>query len=189
LDYSAGELEELAAVLRRLHIARGPYIEQSVRGGVQTDTDRQLFFRAEAEIQMVRAKACTAIRDYVARMPAHVPGHPLLGAPRERILFSGSWSVRLSSRGFHASHTHPMGWISSALYVVLPDPRQLGAPPAGWIRFGTPPQSLGLNVPAYVEIEPKPGRLVLFPSTMWHETVPFDEGERLVVAFDVMRPR
>jgi hypothetical protein len=29
---------------------------------------------------------------------------------------------------------------------------------------------------------------VLFPSTMWHATVPFEEGERLVVAFDVRPP-
>ena len=37
-------------------------------------------------------------------------------------------------------------------------------------------------------IEPKPGRLVLFPSTMWHGTEPFAAGERLTVAFDVARP-
>ena len=114
LDYSAGELEELAVVLRRLHSARGPYLEQSVRGGIQTDTDRQLFFRAEAEIQKVRAKACTAIRDYVARMPAHLPGHPLLGAPRERILFSGSWSVRLKQSGAFHVEPIPIRWAGSA---------------------------------------------------------------------------
>jgi hypothetical protein len=82
-----------------------------------------------------------------------------------------------------------MGWISSALYVSLPDASQLGAPPAGWISFGRPPQGLGLDVPAYGQVEPKPGRLVLFPSTLWHQTLPFDDGERLVIAFDVMRPR
>ena len=189
LDYSPGELNELAAVLRRLHTAQAPYIEQSVRGGTQTDTDRQLFFRAEPEIQNVRAKVCAAIREYVAGLPPHVPGHPLLGVSRGRIRFSGSWSVRLRRQGFHVSHTHPMGWISSALYVSLPGPDQLGAAPAGWIRFGAPPPGLGLNLPAYGQFEPKPGRLILFPSTMWHETLPFDAGERLVIAFDVMRPR
>ena len=187
LGYSAGELEELAAVLRPLHTARAPYIEQSVRGGTQTDTDRQLFFRAEPDIQKVRARACAAIRDYIAGMPPPVPGHPLLGIPRGRILFSGSWSVRLSSHGFHVSHTHPMGWISSALYVSLPDLKQLGTAPAGWISFGSPPRGLGLSLSAYLQVEPKPGRLVLFPSTMWHETLPFDDGERLVIAFDVSR--
>jgi hypothetical protein len=63
-----------------------------------------------------------------------------------------------------------------------------GAPP-GWIRFGSPPAGLGLQLPAYTRIQPKAGLLVLFPSTLWHETLPFDDGERLVIAFDVMRSR
>jgi tetratricopeptide (TPR) repeat protein len=189
LGFSAAELQDLAAVLRKLHTARAPRLEQSVRGGTQTDSERQLFYRAEPEIQALRAKVCVAIRDYVAALPVAVPGHPLLGTARGRILFSGSWSVRLRGGGFHVSHTHPMGWISSALYVSLPEPKQLGAAPAGWISFGVPPEALRLNLPAYGHVEPKPGRLVLFPSTLWHQTLPFDDGERLVIAFDVMRPR
>jgi tetratricopeptide (TPR) repeat protein len=189
LDCSAAELEQLAVVLRRLHTARAPHVEQSVRGGTQTDTDRQLFHRAEPEIQSLRSKVCAAVRAYVAALPPHVPGHPLLGTPRGGVLFSGSWSVRLRGGGFHVSHTHPMGWISSALYVSLPEPKQRGAAPAGWIAFGRPPQGLGVALPEYGRVEPKPGRLVLFPSTLWHQTLPFDEGERLVIAFDVMRPR
>ncbi len=188
LDYTASELDELAAVLRRLHTARAAHLEQSVRGGTQTDTDRQLFFRAEPELQTARARVVAAIRDYVAGLPAPVPGHPLLGAPRGRIRFSGSWSVRLTAQGHHVSHTHPRGWISSALYVALPPPGRRGPPPAGWIRFGVPPDFLGLKLPALAQLEPKPGRLILFPSTLWHETLPFDDGERLVIAFDVMRP-
>ncbi|MBK9588986.1 MAG: hypothetical protein IPO50_10640 [Sphingomonadales bacterium] len=50
--------------------------------------------------------------------------------------------------------------------------------------------SRGRSGPRYFAkrlIEPKPGRLVMFPSTMWHGTVPFDAGERLTVAFDVPR--
>lgn len=188
LGCSPGELDELAAVLRRLHTTRAPHLEQSVRGGTQTDTDRQLFFRAEPEIQTVRAKICAAIHEYVAGMPAPEPGHPLLGVPRGRILFSGSWSVRLTRQGHHVSHTHPLGWISSALYVALPQPDQLGAAPAGFIRFGVPPAVLGLQLPGLGQCAPKPGRLILFPSTMWHETLPFDAGERLAIAFDIMRP-
>jgi hypothetical protein len=189
LQLSADELHALAACLRRLPTPRRQHLEQSVRGGTQTDTGRQLFFRAEPEIQRLRAKVCDAIREYIAALPPPVPGHPLLGIPRERILFSGSWSVRLTARGFHVSHTHPMGWISSALYVALPAPGELGAAPAGWIRFGSPPAGLGLQLPAYTRIQPKAGLLVLFPSTLWHETLSFDDGERLVIAFDVMRSR
>lgn len=189
LAYSCAELTELAAALGRIHSAPAPYVEQSVRGGTQTDADRQLFFRAEPEIQTVRARVSAAIREYIAELPAHAPGHPLLGVERGRIRFSGSWSVRLKSRGFHVSHTHPMGWISSALYVSLPARAQLGAAPAGWISLGAPPRALGVDLEPYARVEPKPGRLVLFPSTMWHETLPFEEGERLVIAFDVMKPK
>ena len=186
LQWADGELDELAELLRRLHTARGPFVEQSVRGGTQTDTDRQLLFRAEPGIQRLRARITMAVREYVEGLPAFVPGHPLLGVPRHRILFAGSWSVRLTAHGFHVGHTHPMGWISSALYVALPN--NPGAAPAGWISFGAAPAGLGLNLPPYARVEPKRGRLILFPSTMWHETLPFDAGERLVVAFDVMKP-
>ena len=58
----------------------------------------------------------------------------------------------------------------------------------GTYRLGIPPPELGLPLTAYRTIRPEPGRLAIFPSTTWHGTVPFDEGERLVVAFDVRRP-
>ena len=35
-------------------------------------------------------------------------------------------------------------------------------------------------------IQPKEGRLVLFPSYMWHGTIPFSSGERLTAPFDVV---
>jgi hypothetical protein len=80
-----------------------------------------------------------------------------------------------------------MGWISSALYVALPEPHRLGAAPAGWLSFGTPPPELGLDLPPYRQVEPRRGRLVLFPSTLWHCTLPFADGERLSIAFDIRK--
>jgi len=185
LDFTRDEIDQLALTLRRLHAARAPQLEQSVRGGSQTE--RQLFFRTEPIIQTVRAKILAAVGDYVSALPPVDLRHPLLGARRDALRFAGSWSVRLRGAGYHVAHTHPMGWISSALYVALPAPDEMGAPPAGWIGFGAPPPELGLNLPPYHQVEPKVGRLVLFPSTMWHATEPFVEGERLVIAFDMAR--
>src|SRR5690606_37643835 len=65
-----------------------------------------------------------------------------------------------------------------------------GAPGAGhegWIRFGQP--GLPTRPPLEAEhfIEPKPGMLVLFPSYMWHGTVPFGgDKRRLTFAFDLL---
>ncbi|MBL0001330.1 MAG: hypothetical protein IPO97_10290 [Sphingomonadales bacterium] len=114
---------------------------------------------------------------------------PTIGPRRDQpVRFAGSWSVRLAGKGFHANHVHPAGWISSALYVALPERGPDDSPNAGWLALGSPEAGLGLDISPTRLIEPKPGRLVMFPSTMWHGTVPFDAGERLTVAFDVAPP-
>lgn len=181
----AGELDELAALLRTLHTAQAPYIEQSVRGGTQTD--RSVLLRHEPTLQQLKARMLEVIADYVAALPPADPTHPLLSARRDGpFLIEGSWSVRLERQGFNVPHTHAMGWLSTAFYVSLPE--AMGPEPAGFIEFGAPPPELGLSLEAYRRIKPEPGRLAVFPSTSWHGTVPFDDGERLVVAFDIRRP-
>jgi tetratricopeptide (TPR) repeat protein len=186
LPIAERDLNDLAAVLRRLHTARAPLPDQSVRGGTQTD--KPLFSNIEPAIQAMRRHVLDAVRALVDGLPSRDANHPLLGPPRGRLLFEGSWSVRLTGQGFHVAHTHPAGWISSACYIALPPPESMGPTPAGWLSLGAPPADLRLTLPAYVQIEPKPGRLVLFPSTMWHATLPFDDGERLTIAFDVRKP-
>ncbi len=177
-------LDRLAETLRGLHKARGQPLEQSVRGGTQTDGD--LFTHVDPLIIALREAVRSTVADHAAQLPAHDPRHPLLGRPRSPIEFSGSWSVRLEKGGRHSNHIHPMGWLSSALYIVLPP--DLGQDQAGWLTIGEPQAELGLDLPPVRLIEPKPGRLVLFPSTMWHGTRPFQSGERLTVAFDVAPP-
>lgn len=56
----------------------------------------------------------------------------------------------------------------------------------GWLQFGQPLEELGLGLPPRRVVRPQPGHLALFPSYMWHGTVPFHEGEpRMTIAFDV----
>jgi hypothetical protein len=191
VDFGETELATLAAQLRRLHTARAPFAEQSVRGGTQTD--QNLLLRHEPILRQLRNRIMEAVSAYVGQLPAADANHPFLGVPRDealcgRVHFSGSWSVRLAAQGYNVSHTHPLGWISSALYVALPSAGELGDAPAGWIQFGTPPAELNLPLQPTLRVEPKVGRLLLFPSRMWHSTVPFSNGERLVVAFDVRAP-
>jgi hypothetical protein len=175
--------DALAERLRTLHVTRHQPLEQSLRGGTQTDGF--LFSRTEPEFRALRAAVLDAVRAHVAQLPPPDPKHPQLGRPRTPIRFQGAWSVRLSAGGCHANHFHPEGWFSSAFYVVLPEPDERGPEPAGWLTLGEPQAELGLDLPPLRLIEPRPGRLVLFPSTMWHGTRPFGAGERLTVAFDV----
>lgn len=176
-------LEALADCLRAQHLSVHQPLEQSLRGGTQTDG--YLFARVDPEIRALRDAVVDAVREHVAQLPPPDPRHPQLGPRRSPIRFNGAWSVRLTSGGRHANHIHPQGWFSSALYVALPEPEQRGPEPAGWLTLGEPQAELQLDLPPFRMVEPKPGRLALFPSTMWHGTRPFETGERLTVAFDV----
>jgi hypothetical protein len=84
---------------------------------------------------------------------------------------------------------HPRGWISSALYIALPPNNPADPKDAGWLTLGQPDERLGIDLPPWRSIEPKAGHLALFPSTMLHGTMPFSDGERLTVAFDVAPPK
>jgi tetratricopeptide (TPR) repeat protein len=178
---------QLADALRALHVAKGEYLDQSVRGGTQTDGP--LLSRIDPVIRDLRNVIVEAVKRHAAQLPEMDPDHPMLRQRRDRrIRFSGSWSVRLRSGGHHSNHVHPLGWMSSALYLALPERTPGEREDSGWFTLGEPDGKLGLDVQPWRKIEPKVGRLVLFPSWMWHGTVPFEDGERLTVAFDVAPP-
>ena len=183
LDLSSGEIAALAARLRALHVARFHPFDQSLRGGTQTAG--KLFGREDAEIRHVRERMRRAVRAHLDALPAPDAAHPLLGLDRSRFRFTDSWSVRLVDGGYHVSHFHPQGAISSAFYVTYPqDPRQVGH--GGWLTIGEPPECLRTGLGPLQMIEPKAGRLALFPSFLWHGTRPFPRGERMTIAFDAV---
>lgn len=180
------DFDRLARFLRTLHVAKADMAGQSVRGGTQTDGP--LFSRIESEIRSLRQCLTEVMADHMRKLAPADPDHPVLRHEPGIVGFAGSWSVRLEGAGRHTNHIHPQGWYSSALYIALPDAEAIGDAPAGWLKLGEPPEELGLDLEPYRLIEPKVGTLALFPSIMWHGTVPFNRGERLTVAFDVAEP-
>lgn len=181
-------LAALAGTLDEMHGAGREPVNQSVRGGTQTAG--QLFGRDHPLIRAAEAALHVAVERWLATLPED-PAHPFLANRQRRVRFEASWSVRLSASGHHSNHIHPKGWASSAFYVALPDSVRApdGAAHAGWIQFGQPLESLGLDLPPRRLIQPRPGYLALFPSYTWHGTVPFEDRQsRLTVAFD-MQPK
>ena len=189
IGLSKDELTEVASFVRSLHRdGKHPY-DQSLRSGSQTLGN--LFDRTDPPLIKLRDAIRETVRAFVDGLPPVEPEHPFLRRDRGPFYFAGSWSVRLKGEGFHVAHVHPMGWISSALYLSLPEFEPTAtavgsaAGHAGWLGLGGAPPELKLGLEPVRWIEPKPGRLALFPSIMWHETAPFRAGERLTVAFDV----
>jgi tetratricopeptide (TPR) repeat protein len=185
LDAAPGFFDELAEQLNTMHVMREHPAEQSLRGGTQTRGN--LFDRKDPLIERLVAQIRTGVQRQLRALPED-PKHPFLSRNTGGIDFAGSWSVRLRSAGFHISHIHQHGWMSSALYVSLPP--EVSAGDAGALAFGIPDAALGLDLPARRIERPKVGRLVVFPSYFWHGTAPFESTEpRLTVAFDALPSR
>src|SRR5690606_6986059 len=176
----------LAEVLTSLHRTRAHPIDQTLRGGTQTNGF--LFRLKHPLLRELEAQIRVAVREALSTFPSE-PEHPFWGRrPRgDDVRFSGAWSVRLRSAGYHTNHVQPMGWISSALYVALPDEVRTSDSRAGYIQFGVPLLDKDLGLPPRRVVKPEVGTLVLFPSYMWHGTIPFESQQpRLTVAFELL---
>ncbi|HEY4081957.1 MAG TPA: tetratricopeptide repeat protein [Burkholderiaceae bacterium] len=179
LDLDADFNAALAKELGALHTDREAPIDQTLRQGTQTRGN--LLDQPHARVGELKTKLSEAITRYVSELPAD-SAHPFLRRRAADWHYAASWSSRLRSQGFHTNHVHTLGWISACYYVAVPPAVQQGE--AGWLKFGEPDMDLGL--PKRQAVQPRPGRLVLFPSYVWHGTVPFeDSAPRLTVAFDV----
>lgn len=177
-------LDALETVLEGMHATSRQRVHQSVRNGSQTGG--QLFGTDNAIIDASEGVITEAIHQWIATLPTDAH-HPFLSRKRNRFRVTGSWSVRLRSSGRHTNHIHNQGWMSSACYVSLPAVIQSQSEDrAGWLQFGQPSHELGLDLAPRRLIQPQVGRVVLFPSYMWHGTLPFtDTASRLTIAFDV----
>jgi len=165
-------LDDLAAALERIHGPLTHPIAQSLRHGSQTQ-------RALADYPDPAIRALFTVID--APIRAHIK---VIGETGDYKIAS-AWSVRLNGGGFHLNHVHPEGWLSSAFYVRLPANMQGRE---GWLKFGEPGPRTSPALEADHLVQPRPGMLVLFPSYLWHGTVPFASDEkRLTCAFDIVR--
>jgi len=175
---------ELNDWLDGAHPMTREYLEQSLRNGSQTP-DR-LFGAGHELVERLQRRIREGIERYIGSMKPDGK-HPLLSRRTLGFDYAGSWSSRLRDCGFHANHIHPEGWISSCYYVSLPPAVEDTAGRQGWIKFGEPAFDAALKDPIRRAIRPRAGRLVLFPSYMWHGTITFrDAHPRTTIAFDVV---
>jgi tetratricopeptide (TPR) repeat protein len=178
-------LHELRSALVALHKTNRQPLDQSVRNGTQTVGT--LLSLQSKTIQDYKKALSKSIQDYIERLPAD-PDHPFLNRNNREFVHSGSWSIRLSSGGFHVNHMHPQGWLSNCTYVSVPgEIREDDPDRGGWIRFGETSLGLGNLEKIGKAVCPQEGMRVLFPSFMWHGTFPFESAEdRITLPSDIM---
>jgi uncharacterized protein (TIGR02466 family) len=143
-----------------------------------------LFRRPEASFRALAA----AIEAEIARYRAGLDGRDAEYArafPAQTV-FSSSWYVKMRQGGHLTSHIHETGWLSGVIYLAMP-PRAPGSED-GCIEFSTD----GDGYPREREDFPRRviasqvGDIVLFPSSLFHRTIPFSaDTERVCIAFDI----
>jgi len=156
---------------------------KATRGGRQTQALRQPDAPAVASlIRQIKA----AIDEYGECLPPEAG----LALVRPALAHLDAWAVVYGAEGQQTPHRHPRSWVSGVYYAGAP--RQPGEPAyRGSLQLGVLPERDGIAPPwGTREIEPVPGRLVIFPSYVPHATQATGiDGARISVAFDVVPVR
>ena len=98
----------------------------------------------------------------------------------------------LTAGGRHPPHVHEGAWLSGVYYVAVPDHigtddgDNTGGGRGGWLEFGRPDHDLPEGSTfRCISHPPRTGTALLFPSYVFHGTIPFEgPGERIGIAFD-----
>ena len=182
-------LAELKTSLNSKHRSVNAPLGQSVVGGTQTPGNLFAGYQNDQPLKHLLSEVHSARDGLVSDIAKQLSEEHWLNRYKPSELdVTASWSIRTRRAGFHESHVHSKGWYSSACYIDVPDcVGQNGN--EGFIGFGKPPFKVKDELDYERVIKPEAGKLVLFPSYVFHGTIPFEgEGDRLVVAFDLGKP-
>ena len=157
--------------------------KRAIRGGAVVP---RLFDYNHPILKKLEVGIVNAVGNYMARLEDQ-ENHPFLGYKPTRYTID-IWANILGSNDHQSSHIHNQGWMSGVYYVSLPENSLEDNSYAGWIEFNRP----GYGLPALggddhiKKLAPKAGMIVMFPSYVWHGTIPFtSQGTRISIAFDV----
>ena len=173
-------LKQLLHDIKSLHIAERK--QGRLYYGIQSAGN--LLQRAEPSFQ----KLAALIRAKVKAYQKHFAGNDdaLIRLFPKELEFASSWYLRMKQGGYLTSHIHEEGWISGCVYLQLPDKGTDGH--EGSFEYGTDGDDyprLHDDFPCRI-VDQAVGDLVLFPSSLFHRTLPFQsDQERVCVAFDI----
>ena len=106
--------------------------------------------------------------------------------PKEGDYNLTGWVINLNTGGSLKKHIHKEGWLSGSLYLNVPDKKK---PNEGDIVFSLNGDTYPTDGKFYPEkvVGLETGDMVLFPSSIFHSTIPFSGNEsRITLAFDII---
>ena len=94
------------------------------------------------------------------------------------------WHVKLIKQGHQESHIHPAGWLSGVFYLKIP--KVVKNEGSIKLILGGYDYPKVKKLPNLIH-SPKAFDIVLFPSSLFHQTIPFNSNdERHSIAFDIL---
>jgi uncharacterized protein (TIGR02466 family) len=133
-------------------------------------------------------KLAVLVKQKLAEYREHFAGEDceLIRSFPKNIDFSSSWFLKMKKGGNLSSHIHEEGWISGCVYLKLPK-QKTHVTDAGF-EYGTDGDKYPRkheNFPSHIVVQ-EVGDIVLFPSSLFHRTIPFNsDEERVCIAFDL----
>ena len=142
-----------------------------------------IFLNQREDIQLLKKILENKVENYLKEFSTSNEGL-IINWPKNFKIYG--WLVSISSGGKLSPHIHKEGWLSGSLYFKMPSKKTKNE---GNIVFSLD----GANYPTdgmkfdKKSIDVNKGDLVLFPSSLFHYTVPFKSTEeRVTFAFDII---
>jgi Flp pilus assembly protein TadD len=152
--------------------------------GLVTRSGRQSDDLADARTPAL-ARLAQLASDRLSERHAALAGddHPWLRARPDRWSLT-LWGTILAPGGAVDPHIHAPNWLSGVYYPALPE--AIDRADEGGFAIGIFPDALGGGGTRRVYAA-RAGRMILFPSWLWHATLPFaGAADRISFAFDLV---
>ena len=155
-----------------------------------------LFKRPEASFRALAALIKQAFLNYKNKFSN--ANCELIKAFPNELEFTSSWYVKMQQGGHLSAHIHEIGWLSGAVYLAMPT--SVVDSTEGAFEYGTHGDEYPILLPKtqkdfpVAQIMPRVGDIILFPSSLFHRTIPFYTSplnaneSRICIAFDLKPP-
>ena len=154
----------------------------AARNGYLTD---DLFTDKTKSIILFKKLLTQKINEYIDSLPDNLQHHMLRHKTQEFEI--SSWATWVKGDGFIDKHIHEESWISGAYYCRVPKITDKSISKQGYFEYGCIPDDIEITIDkARGYIKPVEGKLVIFPSYLYHQTIPHESpDDRISIAFDL----
>lgn len=171
-----------AALSPRLILDHAPFEQDPHSGRCTTD---DLNWTRNPVIQAALKSCVDVLPVYLADIGLD-PVHPFMARNSGAAHIATARAFELRDGGYQRSHVPRHGWISAIYYVSVPDAVPEDDARDGWLKLGQMPHIDPSSAPECL-VQPRPGRLVLFPTGFWRAMQPVTTAtSQLAISFEAV---